>query len=95
MQISRRSPRPLITVSGVLDMSGACLLSAMLQHVRQTEGEPVEVDLGGVDYADSHGLAPLLDGRVTIHRASPMVRRLFAALHEPFPLGTDPSPPGR
>ncbi len=71
-------------VSGVLDMSGACLLSAMLQHVRQTESEPVEVDLSGVDHADSHGLAPLLDGRVTICRASPMVGRLFAALDKPF-----------
>ncbi len=72
-------------VSGALDMSGACLLSAMLQHVRQTDSELVEVDLSGVDYVDSHGLAPLLDGRVRIRRASAMVRRLFAALHGPFP----------
>jgi hypothetical protein len=39
-----------------------------------------------VDYADSHGLAPVLDGRVTISGASPQVRRILEILQEPCPL---------
>ncbi len=85
MCVSRRAPRPVIRVSGALDVSGAALLSAMLDHVRQVEGRTAEVDLARVDYADSHGLAPLLDGRVTIRRASPVVERLLALLGVPGP----------
>ena len=95
VHVSRRRPRPLLTVSGALDMSGASLLSAMLEHVRQTESRTLEVDLAQVDYADSHGLAPLLDGRVAIRQASPIVRRLFAALNEPLPHLTGVQPPLR
>ena len=85
MCVSRRDPRSVISVSGALDVSGAALLSAMLDHVRHTEGWVAEVDLARVDYADSHGLAPLLDGQVTIRRASPVVERLLALLGGPQP----------
>ncbi len=83
MHVSRRKRHPLLTVVGALDGSGASLLTAMLAHVWQTEDRPIEIDLARVDYADVHGVAPLLDGRVTIRRASPVVQRLFAALDTP------------
>ncbi|WP_143108223.1 STAS domain-containing protein [Geodermatophilus obscurus] len=85
VQITRRGRRPLITVSGALDVSGAALLSAMLEHVGEAQGPPAEVDLTDVDYADSHGLAPVLDGRATISGASPQVRRILDILQEPCP----------
>ncbi len=84
VHVSRRSPRSLASVSGAPDRSGGALLAAMREHVRQTDGGPVEVDLAAVDYADSYGLAPLLDRRVTISRTSRVVRRLFPALRRPL-----------
>lgn len=98
--VSRRGPRPVISVSGALDTSGAALLTAMLDHVRQVEGWTAEVDLARVEYADSHGLAPLLDGQATIRRASPVVERLLALVGVPGTDVTDglhdvPTPSGR
>lgn len=84
MYVSRCGPRPVVTVVGALDTCGGALLSAVLDHVRRSEGREAEVDLSRVDYADTHGLAPLLDGRATIQQASPVVRRLLAALGRPF-----------
>lgn len=78
---------------GELDTCGAALLSAMLDHVRLSEGRAAEVDLSRVDYADSHGLAPLLDGQVTIRQASPVVRRLLAALGRSLPQPPQGEPP--
>ncbi|MGY1609249.1 STAS domain-containing protein [Geodermatophilus sp. SYSU D00700] len=72
-------------MSGALDASGAALLSAMLEHVGEVQGRPAEVDLTGVGYADSHGLAPVLDGRTTVVGASPQVRRILELLQEPCP----------
>ena len=83
--VSRCGPRPVVTVIGALDTCGAALVSAMLEHVRRSDGRAAEVDLSRVDYADSHGLAPLLDGQTTIRQASPVVRRLLAALGRPLP----------
>lgn len=91
--VSRCSPRPVITVIGALDTCGAALLTAMLDHVRRSEGRDAEVDLSRVDYADSHGLAPLLDRQATICQASPVVRRLLAALDRPLPQLPQGEPP--
>ena len=84
--VDRSRPRPVVTVMGALDVSGAALLSAMLDHVRQTEGQTAVVDLVHVDYVDSHGLAPVLDANATICGASPVVTRLLQLLAEPLPV---------
>ena len=42
-----------MTVNGALDMRGAALLSAMLDHVEDSAGRRADVDLTGVTYADS------------------------------------------
>ena len=83
--VDRSRPRPVVSVIGALDTSGAALLSAMLDHVRQTEGRTAVVDLTHVDYVDSHGLAPVLDADATICGASPLVRRLLELLARPLP----------
>ncbi|NEM07064.1 STAS domain-containing protein [Geodermatophilus normandii] len=83
--VNRLGLRPVVVVAGELDTCGAALLSAVLDDVRVTEGRAAEVDLAAVEYADSHGLAPLLDGQATIRRASPVVRRLLGLLHAPRP----------
>ena len=84
--VDRSRPRPVVTVIGALDLSGAALLSAMLDHVRQTEGGTALVDLTHVDYVDSHGLAPDLDANATICGASPVVTRLLELLAGPLPV---------
>ncbi len=85
MKVSRRNRRPLLTVVGALHGTGASLLAAMLTHVRQTEDAPIQIDLARVDSVDADGVVPLLDGRVTIRRAAPVVQRLLAALDRPIP----------
>ncbi len=84
--VDRSRPRPVVTVIGALDVSGAALLSAMLDHVRQTEGRTALVDLTHVDYVDSHGLAPVLDADAAICGASPVVTRLLRLLAGPVPV---------
>ncbi|MGY1706438.1 STAS domain-containing protein [Geodermatophilus sp. SYSU D00697] len=71
---------------GSLDVSGAALLRAMLDHVRQTEGQTALVDLTHVDHVDSHGLAPVLDANATICGASRVVARLLQLLAGPPPV---------
>ncbi len=90
--VDRSRPRPVVSVTGDLDASGAALLSAMLDHVRESEGRTAVVDLTGVDYVDSHGLAPVLDGDAIICGASPLVTRLLDLLAGPLPA---PAPDGR
>jgi anti-anti-sigma regulatory factor len=92
--VSHCGPRPVVTVVGALDARGAVLLSAVLDQVRRSERAAAEVDLSRVDYADSHGLAPLLDGRVTVRRISPVVGRLLVALDVPSrrPSSNGPAP---
>ncbi len=94
MFVSHCGPRPVVTVVGALDARGAVLLSAVLDQVRRSERAAAEVDLSRVDYADSHGLAPLLDGRVIVRRISPVVGRLLVALDVPSrrPSSNGPAP---
>ena len=87
-------PRPRVEVAGELDLESAGLLTAMLEHVRRS-GRPagtvdphhgeVDVDLTGVTFADSHGIAPVLDSPTRIVATSEPVRRLLDLLHEPSP----------
>lgn len=79
---------PLVFVAGELDVATAPLLSAVLEHVRRAASCPVEVDLRGVSFADSHDLAPVLDTGAAVREVSAPVRRVLAAL---APLAT----PGR
>lgn len=91
VEIYRHGRQPLIQVSGELDVASAPLLLAMIDYVRHPAGSPdghgsdrMEVDLARVTFADSHGLAPILDGNATVRAASPAVRRVLQVLqHEP------------
>ncbi len=98
-------PRPLVSVAGELDLASVGLLIAMLHHVRRSlpprrgavvalDQVDVDVDLTAVTFADSHGLAPLLDSRTRIVAASTAVRRLLLLLPH-LPLAPPPLPPGK
>lgn len=104
-------PRPLVSVAGELDLASVGLLVAMLRHVRRSpppsrgavaalDQVDVDVDLTAVTFADSHGLAPLLDSRTRIVAASTAVRRLLLLLRDlplapPLPTGRQtPATPG-
>lgn len=76
---------PRLTVAGELDLSSAGLVAAMLDHVRSTRrGGPgrveVDVDLERVVFADTAGLAPVLDSGARIVAASVPVRRVLRLL---------------
>ncbi|MGY1709346.1 STAS domain-containing protein [Geodermatophilus sp. SYSU D00758] len=73
-------PRPLLQIGGELDHGCAPLVAAMVDHVEAVHGRPVLVDLTGVPYADTHGLAPLLRKGVEIRRTSRQVHRLLRLL---------------
>ena len=83
--------RPVVTVSGELDLSGAELVTAVLDHVRRSPARPgraaarrneVDVDLAAVTFVDSHGLAAVADGSTRIVAASEPVQRLQRLLDE-------------
>ncbi|MGY1885540.1 STAS domain-containing protein [Blastococcus sp. SYSU DS0753] len=80
--------RPLVEVSGELDLAGADLFAALLAHVRATDPGPIAVDLGRVSFIDSHGLSPALARDVVLVAASPVVARVLRLLGLPIP------PPG-
>jgi anti-anti-sigma regulatory factor len=94
VQVRRDLPRPLVSVAGELDLDSARLLTAMLDHVRRSwvrhareRSGPydvdIDVDLTRVTFADSSGLAPVLEGRTRIVAASPPVRRVLRLLIDP------------
>lgn len=99
-------PRPLVSVAGDLDLASVGLLAAMLDHARRTshrrtgavsalEDVDLDVDLTEVPFADSQGLAPMLDSRTRIVGASTAVRRLLLVLRDVGPLPNSPSPRSR
>lgn len=82
---------PVVTVSGELDLAGAGLVTAMLDHVRRRLQRPaggvgrheqVDVDLARVTFVDSHGLTAVADGRTRIVATSDPVRRLQRLLDD-------------
>jgi anti-anti-sigma regulatory factor len=85
VQIRRDGARPLVAVSGDLDLTGQELLEAVLAHVRASGARLIEVDLAGVTFADTHGLAPALGRDVVLVSASPPVTRLLRLLGVPVP----------
>ena len=91
--------RPVVTVAGELDLAGAGLVTAMLDHVRRRRSGPgraadrweeVDVDLAGVTFVDSHGLASVVDGRTRVVAASEPVRRLRRLLADVARTRPDP-----
>ena len=95
MRVDRSHRRPVVSVTGPLDVSGADLLAALLDHVRRTEGRTAVVDLSHVDSVDRHGLAPVLEANATVRGASPPVTRLLELLAGPLaPAASEPRPRG-
>lgn len=81
VDVRRGRQGPVLIVSGELDISSAPLLRAMLDHLdSQGRAVQVEVDLRAVSFADSHGLQPLLDRRVTVRSVSPAIGRVLLLL---------------
>ncbi len=78
--VRNEGSRPVVHIEGELDHDCAPLVTAMVEHVETLHGRPVRVDLTGVPYADTHGLAPLLQEGVVISRTSPEVHRLLRLL---------------
>ena len=85
LHVRRDRARPVVVVSGELDLVGQELLEAVLAHVRATESGKVEVDLGRVTFANTHGLSPALGRDVVLVAASPAVTRLLRLLGLPVP----------
>ncbi|MCZ2857113.1 STAS domain-containing protein [Blastococcus sp. VKM Ac-2987] len=85
LEVRREGRRPVIAVSGELDLLGMELLEAMLTHVRSTAEEVVAVDLSGVSFVNSHGLSPVLERDVVLVAASPAVSRLLRLMGRPLP----------
>lgn len=72
---------PRVVVTGELDVATAGMLTAVLEHVQRSHPEPVRVDLGGVTFADTSGLEPVLaPGSAVLTATSPAVRLVIAAL---------------
>ena len=80
MEIRRGGMRPVVTVSGELDLMARELLEALLVHVRSTHPGTIALDLGRVTFADTHGLSPALGRDVVLVAASPAVTRLLRLL---------------
>ncbi len=78
--VHRRRPRPVVRVAGALDAYGAPLVAALLDHVRSTDGQALLAGVREVTFADTHGLAPLLEPGVHIEEASPAVTRVLRLL---------------
>jgi len=110
VRITRRGRRPRVEASGELDLATAPLLQAVVEHARRGRTvagagpargtrTTVEVDLGRITFADSHGLAPALADGVTLSAVSPPVSRVLRLLHQPaaprLPAGRAGSPAPR
>jgi len=93
LEIRRNGRVPLVVVAGELDLAGRDLLGALIGHVRADHGASVEVDLGQVPFADTHGLEPLLEPGVVVVAASPAVRRLLRYLDVPLTPRPGPARP--
>lgn len=92
VEVCQGLAKPLVVVTGDLDIASAPLLAAVLEHVlrAQIQAVGVDVDLSGVSFADSHGLAPVLDTAVQVSAASGAVRRVLELLAAPTPAGRSP-----
>ncbi|UOY02967.1 STAS domain-containing protein [Blastococcus sp. PRF04-17] len=84
MEIRRSGERPVVAVSGELDLAGRDLLEAVLEHVRSTDPGLVLLDLRDVSFVDTHGLAPVLERDVVVVSASRAVTQVFRLLGLPL-----------
>ncbi len=91
VRVRQDLPRPLVSVAGELDLASAALVTAMFDHVSRGRSHgaaavsdlhsvELDVDLSRVTFADTHGLAPVLQRRARIVAASGPVRRVLALL---------------
>lgn len=96
--------QPVVSVAGELDLAGAGLVTAVLDHLHRRRARParaggrreqVDVDLAGVTFVDSHGLAAVVDGRTRIVASSEPVRRLQRLLDDVTGPGRRRTPEGR
>ena len=85
VEVLRGGARPVVVVSGELDLVGMELLEAVLTHVRATSPGSVGVDLSGVSFVDTHGLSPALASDVVLVAASPPVTRVLGLMGFPGP----------
>ncbi|MGY1752632.1 STAS domain-containing protein [Blastococcus sp. SYSU D01042] len=92
MEIRHEGRRPVVAVSGELDLAGRDLLEALVAHVRDAHPGPVAVDLGQVSFADTHGLEPALRRDVVVVAASTPVVRLLRHLEVPLGPTRQPCP---
>src|SRR4051794_21974353 len=78
--------RIVVVLAGAIDRAATDVLLDELRHVGDGARRPVVLDLSSVTYLDSAGLRTLLvaqretaaaGGSLTIHDASPTVRRLL------------------
>lgn len=75
----------MVELAGELDLAGLDDVEPQLEELLHREPQPLVVDLGGVQFLDSSGIAALirLANRFTpveVRRPSPQVRRVFAVL---------------
>ena len=81
----------LLRIAGELDLSSAAHLEVLLTHLERLP-EPVLIDLASIEFADSHGIGPVLDSAWRRRRseaaplvlvdASPAVRRILGLLSD-------------
>ncbi len=84
--VSREDSRVVLTVAGEIDMTSVPTLKARLNHVLADSSESVVVDLVGVTFMDSSGLAALISARqhlagtrrtLSVRNPTPMVEKLL------------------
>jgi anti-anti-sigma factor len=93
LSLSRTRTGIRVVIAGELDLAGASRLDLVLARLEKSP-RPVMVDLRRVSFADTHGLAPLLDSvqrrrcdarpALILLGASSVVRRVLESL------GNDP-----
>jgi ABC-type transporter Mla MlaB component len=88
VDVRQHHGRPVVTVSGELDLAGAGLVTAVLDHVRRSAAGPagrrdrVDVDLAAVTFVDTHGLAAVVDAGTRVVAVSQPVQRLRRLLDD-------------
>lgn len=85
----------VVHLAGELDLETAAALEAPLDELLERRGAEVVVDLGGVEFMDSSGIALLLRlaarfGPLKLRGVSPVVRRVIEEVGLSERLGVEP-----